>query len=326
MGALRIKILKICVWLFLVAVCPAFSASNSFAPPSGKTLLLVGQDRNTIVLYVGATGNTPGGTMFYASIQEVKGLNGPNEYGSGPQDGEALLQYYPNSVIQVGLYMVGGLDRTIAGKYNAHLRTLAKWIKKANRPVYLRLGYEFDNPSNHYDPGQYKEAFRYVVNFLRKEGVRNAAYVWHSYCGIEKSGWQWMDWYPGDDYVDWFGVSMFTTQQIPMASDFLGLAREHRKPFMIAESTPWGVYTIRGKMDWFNHIFRFINQQNIEAFCYIDSDWDIMPMFQGQHIGDARVEANADIQNLWLNEINQPRYLKASPDLFRLLGWTKSKT
>lgn len=137
---------KICVWLLIMVPCPVFSASAPFVPQSGKTLLLIGQDRNTIDRYASATGNIPGGTMLYTSIQEVRGLEEPNEYGSGPEDGQALLQTYPYSVIQIGLYMVDALDDTIAGTYDAHLKTLAQWIKKADRPVYLRIGYEFDNP------------------------------------------------------------------------------------------------------------------------------------------------------------------------------------
>ncbi len=314
---------NIILFLLITALCPAFAHSSSFAPPSGKTLLLVGQDRDTIARYVRATGNIPGGTMFYTSIQEVKGLDRANEYGSGPEDGKALLRSYRNSVIQVGLYMVGGLDNTLAGTYDANLKKLAQWIKKANRPVYLRVGYEFDLPANHYDPPQYIRAFRYVVDFLRKEGVHNAAYVWHSYCWTEKSGQQWMDWYPGDDYVDWFGVSIFSTSQIPMASNFLQLAREHGKPFMICESTPQGMYTIRGKIDFLNHICRFIKDQNVEAFCYINTNWDKQQMWAGQSWGDARLEKYPEIKDLWLKEIGQDRYLKSSPDLFKSLGWKR---
>jgi len=175
---------------------------------------------------------------------------------------------------------------------------------------------------NHYDPHQYIKTFRYVVDYLRKEGVQNAAYVWHSYCWVEKPGQQWMDWYPGDNYVDWFGASMFNTpEQLWTTANFMKLARGHHKPFMIAESTPWGMYTSRGKMDFLHHIFQFIDQQKVEAFCYIDSNWDVMPMFKGQHIGDDRVEKDQDIKNFWLNEINKDRYLKASTNLFQELGW-----
>ncbi|MBF0531691.1 MAG: hypothetical protein HQL23_01175 [Candidatus Omnitrophica bacterium] len=314
------------IWAGMLIIVPdwAFAYPGSFAPSSGKTLLMIGQDRDTISQYVRATGNIPGGTTSYTSIHKLEGLDVANEYGygDGPKDGAALLNNYPNSVIQLGFYMVDELANTITGKYDANLRTLAQWIIKANRPVYLRIGYEFDFPVNHYDPQKYKQAFRYVVDFLRKEGVRNAAYIWHSEC-MPHSGQQWMDWYPGDDYADWFGVSLFSTQQIPTAVDFLKLAREHRKPFMICESTPQGLYTVRGKKDFLEHIFRFIRDQNIEAFCYINSNWDIKPMWQGQHWGDSRIEQYPEIKDLWLKEITQGRYLKASPDLFRSLGWQR---
>ena len=305
--------------IFFSGIC--YAASSPFVPPSGKTLLLVGQDRDTIARYVSKIGNVPGGTMLYTSIQKAEGLDEPADCGSGPMDGNALLTSYPNSVIQIGLYMVDALSDTIAGKYEDHLKTLAQWIKKADRPVYLRIGYEFDNPSNHYDPQQYKQAFRYVVDFLRREGVSNAAYVWHS----EDSPHPWMDWYPGDDYVDWFGKTIFRTGDVPVAERFLKLAREHGKPFMICESSPWDMYTIRGKIDFLDHVFQFIRDQGVNAFCYINSNWDAEPMFQSEHWGDARLEENAETKDFWLKEINQDRYLKASPNLFRSLGWARLK-
>ena len=69
----------------------------------------------------------------------------------------------------------------------------------------------------------------------------------------------------------------------------------------------------------------YIKYFNIFDNCYINSNWDAEPMFQSEHWGDARLEKNAETKNFWLNEINQDRYLKASPDLFRLLGWIKEK-
>lgn len=312
------------MWMLAFLPCLAFSAQNSFVPPSGKTLLLVGQDQDTIAKYVKAMGNVPGGTMVYTDIQKADGLDEPADYGGGLSDGNALLKSYPNSVIQVGLYMVGALDSTLAGTYDANLKKIAQWIKKANRPVYLRIGYEFDLPGNHYDPKEYQQVFRYVVDSLRKEGVRNASYVWHTYCPSGSSQ-QWMDWYPGDDYVDWFGVSLFVTQNIPVASNFVKLAREHGKPFMICESTPMGMYTFRGKMDWYNHVFQFIKDQKVEIFCYINTNWDVQKMWLGQHWGDNRLQKYPEIKEFWLKEINQDRYLKASPGLFCQLGWVKTK-
>jgi len=105
------------------------------------------------------------------------------------------------------------------------------------------------------------------------------------------------------------------------AADFVKLAREHHKAFMICESTPWGMYTNRGKIDFLKHVFQFIKDQKVEAFCYIDSNWDVMPMFRNLHVGDSRIEEYPEIEALWLKEINQDRYLSESPDLFQSLGW-----
>jgi Glycosyl hydrolase family 26 len=313
--------------LFLSLIKPSGAEPRKapFVPPPGKTLLIVGQDRDTIAWYVHATGKVPGGTMFYTSIQKMDGFDEPVDYGGGSMDGDVLLRTYPNSVIQLGLYMVDGLANTIVGGYDANLTALAQWIKQANRPVYLRIGYEFDNPSNHYDPQQYIQAFRYVVDFLRRQGVKNAAYVWHTDLG-DHPGAQWQDWYPGDDYVDWFGVSIFETTQVPMAAKFQKLAQEHGKPFMICESSPWHMYTARDKTYWLNRIFKFIKEQDVKIFSYIDCNWNTQDLWRNLNLGDARLEKTKETKDLWLNETAHDRYLKASPNLFQILGWIPSKT
>lgn len=46
---------------------------------------------------------------------------------------------------------------------------------------YIRIGYEFDNPENHYDPENYKLAFRRIVDRFKDVNLTNVAFVWHSY-------------------------------------------------------------------------------------------------------------------------------------------------
>ncbi len=298
----------------------AGAQAASFAPKLGETLLIVGQDRNSIADYVNGTGNVPGGTMVYTSVQKMDGLGGAADYGGGVQDASALAKAYPDSVIQVGLYMVGALNGVIAGQYDENVRFLASWIKRIDRPVFLRIGYEFDNASNRYDPEEYKAAFRHIVDVLREQGGEKVAFVWHS-GSRNDSGRAWEEWYPGDDYVDWFGVSIFGTQQVPEAMQFAKLGRQHHKPLMIAESAPHGVYTVRGMTDWFTRIFWFIKANEVGAFSYINTDWDALPMFRNEKFGDQRIERFPEIQELWLKEIGKSKYLKASPDLFERLGW-----
>jgi hypothetical protein len=122
---------------------------HAFVPPHGKCLLLVGQDNKSIDDYVAATGVVPGGVMAYTGVQD---------FGNAA-DFDGLLKKYPRCAFQIGLCMVDALDRVINGECDRSIRRLGEWIKSSHRPVYLRVGYEFDYPANKYQPDQYVKAF-----------------------------------------------------------------------------------------------------------------------------------------------------------------------
>ena len=297
------------------------SGSGKFVPPDGKVLFIVGQDKYAIKHYVKTVGIVPAGTMVYTSIQKVNGLDEEYNRGGGALYGRHLLDAYPQSVLQIGLWMVGGLEATSDGAYDLNIDRLGEWIKKARRPVYLRIGYEFDLPLNEYEPGAYVKAWRHLVDRLRKNGVDNVAFVWHSYGSLPQHPW--IDWYPGDDYVDWVAVSFFGQPNIYMTK-LVEFARQHQKPFMIAESTPKGMSTKFGEAawkNWFAGFFKFIEQYDVKAACYINGDWELASDFRGQGWGDTRVEANAVVKQLWIRKITQDKYLQASDGLFHQLGY-----
>jgi Glycosyl hydrolase family 26 len=290
-----------------------------FSPPEGKVLLIVGEDKTSTDDYARGIGIIPGGTMVYTAIQDTGSLKTAVDNGGGIQDGQYLLDQYPHSVIQVGLWMVGGLEGTVKGDYDRNIDKIGVWIKQAKRPVFLRIGYEFDLPANNYDPKEYRLAFRYIVDRLRKEGVKNAAFVWHSYANLPPYPLE--DWYPGDDHVDWFAVSVFGKPNIYM-KNFAQMARKHHKGFMIAESAPQGDGSKYGMTSWnlwYESYFQFIHDEKVRIACYIDLNWETIPMFKGQGWGDSRVEANSIVKKKWLEEIQNGKYLNASPGLFKLL-------
>ena len=310
------------VMAFWGGTCSAEKIKGKFIPPDGKVLLMVGQDKDTIDDYVKSVKHVPAGVMLYTSIQNMDGLlEEGKDYGSGVAHGQYLLEQYPYSVIQIGLYMVDGLEDTIAGKYDRNIEKLGKWIKQAARPVYLRIGYEFDLPANRYDPEHYQQAFRYIVDKLRKQGVDNVAFIWHTYSRINP-GQSTMAWYPGDDYVDWFALSFFDAYNQANMIRFSRLAQHHQKPLMIAEATPYGLGTPLGERSWnrwFRKFFSFIEDEDVKAACYINSDWDSQPMWQNQGWGNARIQANPLIQDKWRKEIGRDKYLRADQNLFPLL-------
>lgn len=318
-----VRFLCLTVSVLLCSSCIKPDAQSfSFAPPEGKTLLFIGQDKATIDTYIKSTGHNPVGLMVYTSVQEVRGLWDAADYGSGVMHAQALIEEYPQAAIQIGLYMVGALPGILKGEFDSNLDKIGIWIKTSDHPVYVRIGYEFDLPQNNYDPVLYKKAYRYIVDRWRSQGVR-ASYVWHSYghLNIEKPM---MDWYPGDDYVDWFGISFFSAFKDGDVKWMVNRAKEHNKPVMLAEASPFGTGTQKGELSWnlwFKGFFETIDKYNIAAVCYINSNWDVMPMWKGQGWGDSRVEANSFVKEKWLKEIVRERFIRSDKGLFKVLNY-----
>lgn len=298
--------------------------SPKFVPPDGKVLLFIGQDKRTINNYLKNFQTVPAGFMTYTSIQDVDGLSSPSpDRGGGVHFADYFLKRYPDTAVQIGLYLVGALDGVTAGHYDGNIQRLAVWLKSTRRPVYLRIGYEFDLPDNQYDPAKYRSAYRYIVDRLRGSGVDNVAFVWHSH-GFFFPDRPFLAWYPGDDYVDWFGVSFFDCYNESNLRRIAKLAREHHKPLMIAEASAINIPTTSGEKSWntwFRRFFEFVEREKVQAVCYIDNRWGRFPMFKNLNWPDARLEAHPLIKTRWQEETGKDKYLHASNQLFDILDF-----
>jgi len=73
-------------------------------------------------------------------------------------------------------------------------------------PVYLRFGAEFDIWQDMADAEEYKKVFRYVSDYFSYRS--NVAIVW-SPAQASSYDVNVHDYYPGDEYVDWVGVSSY---------------------------------------------------------------------------------------------------------------------
>ncbi len=308
----------------MVLCLPRLSVAEIFVPQREETLLVIGQDKDNLIAYIDEMRTIPAGFMFYTSIQVTDGLFEPApDRGAGIQHAQYFIENYPNTVVQLGLYMVGALDDTVRGVYDANIDKLAKWIKQTQRPVYLRIGYEFDLSENGYDSEKYIKAFRYVVDYLRENNVTNANYVWHSY-GYINPGKLPQQWYPGDEYVDWIGVSYFNAFNKWNIDYVQRFATGRQKPFMIAEATPYRIGVEGGKDSWkrwYRHFFAFIEENNVRMVSYISADWNKLSMFREEQWGDSRVYMDRSVKKSWRKEIKKKRYLLSSEELFQKLNY-----
>ena len=272
----------------------AMRKDRSCRPSPGRTYLSIGQDLLSVHEYrlsiynaslhhdfpnkqgkksKSIHGHEPQATMVYTDIQTLRGLSSPVDYGSGVEFADGLATDFPNSGIQLGLWLNGtqGCMNIISGKLYDNVKALFHFLVRdlSTPKVFLRIGYEFDNPSFGYDdPNVYKLAYQSLVNtcqsLYQSSCHKKIAFVWHSW-GAPKN-FKLSKFYPGDRYVDWIGVSIFQ-QVYPWANELLqkdenhtfpeifaggslsdvrnvlDFARQKQKPIMIAESTPFfGMY------------------------------------------------------------------------------------
>ncbi len=219
---------------------------------------------------------------------------------------KTTLLSYPGAFIipHVGLEMTsaqsGHYEQQVAsGEYDQQVDNLVEGLRRVALPVYLRIGYEFNGLSwNGYLPASYKQAFIRITNKLRAANLEVAT-VWDAAISGVKN---YFDYYPGDEYVDWFGMNIFRAAEFndPSLPGFFNEARRRRKPVMIGETTPRQVGAQGGAASWsgwFAHFFDFLrNNDVVKQFNYINWDWEYWARVWDPHWagwGDARLETGA---------------------------------
>jgi len=198
-----------------------------------------------------------------------------------------FLRDRPYFIPQIALYFQDESlhHQVLVGDADAQMRRLFEGIKAAGRPVLLRPGYEFNQHGNAYDPGPYPAAFQRVVRLAREVAPGLIATVWHA----EPEGFRDRDfhaWDPGDDYVDWWGLSIFFPEYFtdPHVLSFLSEAGRRGKPVLIAECSPWfhgdasapvrGAASAAEAIGWCDALFKLAAEHpQIKGLSVIVVDW-----------------------------------------------------
>ncbi len=159
------------------------------------------------------------------------------------------------------------LQAILAGTWDGYIDAWADGAKAFGRPLFVAWGLEMNGtwfpwsgyyygagkeiaPGVYAGPEIYKKAYRYVVDRVRARGVKNILWVFHTNNrNAPNERWNAMgNYYPGDDYVDWLGMSAYGVQfradsWIPVEQAFADPYKElcglnADKPVMMAE---WGI-------------------------------------------------------------------------------------
>lgn len=127
-----------------------------------------------------------------------------------------------------------GLNRILDGELDADLRAWARGAREFGTPLWVEYGTEvngrwfpwngwwngrggkrgYGDPAVPDGPERFRDAYRHIVQIMRREGAGNLLWVFHVNCGdVPQEPWNRLEaYYPGDEWVDCLGVSVYGAQ------------------------------------------------------------------------------------------------------------------
>jgi beta-mannanase len=185
------------------------------------------------------------------------------------------------------------LARIIEGDFDDYIRSYAEGIQSLHYPVAIRLAHEMNGfwypwgaTVNGNQPGDYVKMWRHVHDIFTSAGATNAIWVWSANVNFDKKS-QLAQLYPGDEYVDWLGLSGYygtagtQSYRSPDAifnatiADLRGFTA---KPLVITET---GATDSAGlKAQWIRDFFRYLPKHpDIIGFIWYEAvretDWRV---------------------------------------------------
>jgi Glycosyl hydrolase family 26 len=322
---MKLKIVFIVLLVAAIAEAQIAKRSNygALLEPKKGVLHGAGQDPAGFLEYVGAVEKDQHPIIYMTYLNLLKKEKLEN-YSGFLID---LLKDLPADVLpQIGLNFVAGKDNgsgqdkdVAAGIYDENIQLLVTELRKFNRPVFIRIGYEFEGGWNGYKPETYKVTFVKIAKAI-KEAKLQVATVWCS-GGSAIPHTKMMEYYPGDEWVDWWGVDIFGPKQMafPSLFEFLNAADSHKKPVMIGESTPRGIGVhdgIKSWEQWYKPYFDLIYKNpQIKAFCYINWDWAYWSDklgFPWHNWKDARIQLNEYVNEQYRIELKNKIFVHSN--------------
>ncbi len=200
------------------------------------------------------------------------------------------------------------MDRFLAGNFNQAWLSWVRAAKATNTHLMLEFGPEVNgrwfpwngiwnggSKSDGYGdpfwpdgPEKFRDVYRGLIQLARQEGLTNVTWILHiDTSGDPESEWnQIKNYYPGDDYIDWIGLSVFGAQLPTHDWDFFEMklkrfmpqinAMTKTKPLLISEfgviEGQWGP---EAKANWIRRALGSIEKglfPQIKGISYWHSD------------------------------------------------------
>jgi len=221
------------------------------------------------------------------------------------------------------------ITKIASGDYDSYLRDLAQGMKASlTAPLFVRFGSEMNGDWHGYgyDASIYIKAWRRVHDIFTQEGVK-AIWIFQpnrqpdgQYPQMLPNRRPWKDYYPGDAYVDWIGVSWHsfslygrkekTIDEWFTEGEYLEFANQHNKPFIFSETgtdgwtaTEYGI-PVSYQVEFIKQLFDFMNRHNeVKGFIWYDLPYTLLI---------------PETLNAYRQGITNPRYTDERTPTFRI--------
>ena len=104
----------------------------------------------------------------------------------------------------------GSMTQVAAGKYDSYIKTWAKEAKSKQKPIYVRLGHEMNEPYRYpwgpqnNTPQEFVAGWKHIHDIFTSMGATNVIWIWSPHLAYGYFN----DYYPGSDYVDIVGTGV----------------------------------------------------------------------------------------------------------------------
>jgi len=214
------------------------------------------------------------------------------------------------------------LRQIARGGYDAYFEEAADVVRAFGSPVFISINHEMNGnwfayseayPRSGVTADDYIASWRHIVNIFRRRGAGNAAFVWSP--NVPDVGpVSFRRYYPGDDYVDWVGISFYSGNPIDNIDTVYGAYAE-RKPIFVTE---WATSTtqnkfhlaMRSEAQWVGDFFRALDTRypRIKAISWFQ--WN-----KGD--GNCLLQRLPQQQQAYAAGIRQARYLDSATELLQ---------
>lgn len=235
------------------------------------------------------------------------------------------------------------LQKIIDGAFDKELRQWARDAKADAVPILADFALEMNgdwfpwsgifngggSTDQYGDPGypdgpeRHRDAYRHIIDLFRAEGVRHVTWMFHyNYASSPYVAWNKPRYYyPGDDYIDWVGFSLYGAQTPTESWVGLGFAEQLRdyaddlaaigthKPIALLEFGAIDHHPDGNKSAWLDDAFRTILADPQKIHLKAISPWHEKWQNEDESWTNLRLDSSPEVQETFRRWIRNERFL-----------------